>query len=821
MNLKISLGLIALLIGATLLYSQENPPRGGNFSGENRRFPGGTISGRVLDQAAGVPIEYANIILKSRRDSTLATGTITDESGKFTLTGLRPGPYEVEVDFLGYHAKLLDNIALRRGSMNIDLGDIFLVPAAVSAQTVEVEAQRSPISYQIDKKVISVDQQITAASGNAVDVLQNVPSVQVDIEGHVSLRGSGNFRVLIDGRPSVLDPSDALQQIPASSIENIEIITNPSAKYDPEGSAGIINIVMKKNRRPGRSGIANLNAGLNDKYGGDAIVAFKNEKYNLTLGGDYNRNFFTGEEREENITTREGQSSYVFSEGDSRRGRIALGLRGSLDLHLSPRDVLTFSGRFGDRDSRRNAGMDFEERHDPSLVSRIYTSIGQRRRGGIFYALNSSYLHQFAGKGHQLIGDLFYSYRDSDEETLNELRTPDGAISSGQISTESGPGSELRAKLDYLRPMGESQKFEAGWQTELDRSHEQSGLLEYDPAAGDYVSRPQFSNLTRYQRDIHAVYAIYGGEWKNLGFQGGVRGEYTGRRVEFDRVEQPFIIDRWDYFPSVHTSYRLSGGQQFMASYSRRIDRPRGWYLEPFETWMDAFNLRIGNPSLKPEYIDAYEAGFQTYFGKNLFSAEIYYRKTHNKVERVRSVYADNITLHSIENVGTDASLGSEFLLNMDLTRRWNVNLVGNLYDYRVEGVLQGVPFERERFNWSGRMSHTLRFGPATQVQIDGQYHSPSVSSQGRREGFFSSNAAVRHEFLQRQLSVTLQIRDLFGTRKFESTTEGPGFFTYSYGTREAPVVMLNLRYNFNNYKPERPRERQGGNGGGGEEEEF
>lgn len=243
-----------------------------------------------------------------------------------------------------------------------------------------------------------------------------------------------------------------------------------------------------------------------------------------------------------------------------------------------------------------------------------------------------------------------------------------------------------------------------------------------------------------------------------------------------------------------------------MASYSRRIERPRGWELEPFETWMDAYNVRVGNPSLAPEYIDSYEIGYQTNFGKNLISSEIYYRITHNKIEHVRSVYDDNITLHSVENIGTDYALGGELLFNLDMLKVWTVNLMGNFYNYRVEGELYEESFSRESFNWRARMSNAIKLGASTQFQLDGMYNSPTVSSQGRREGFFITNAALKREFLNRQLSATIQVRDIFSTAKYEYTTVGPDFRTSRYATREAPMVMLNIRFNFNNYKPERRR---------------
>lgn len=787
-------------------------------SQENRRGSGGTITGKVYDAALQIPIEYANIVLHNQKDSSQVTGAITDESGNFQLTQIRPGVYYLEIHFIGYKIKRIGDIILKRAALEADLGRIALEQTVLSGAGVDVEAERPPIAYQIDKKVIDVDQQNTVISGNAADVLENVPSVTVDIEGNVSLRGSGNFTLLIDGRPSILDPSDALQQIPASTIDDIEIITNPSVKYDPEGTSGIINIILKKNRQPGGSGMVNLNAGLNDKYGGDFLLDYQNGKYHATLGADYNRQFFTGKDLEENVTSQDGNTSYIYSQGNSQRGRISRGIRGELEWKPGSRDILNFGGRYGDRSSQRNSESDYDQWSEPEEQHSLYTSAANRERSGAYYALNSSYLHRFAGKGHEVSADLYFRYRDGDEITTNELLTDEGIITSGRQTSEAGPSRDLRAKVDYTHPFSRQHKFETGYQGELDRSEDITGLYEYDPQQGGYIFQPLYSNSTRYNENVQALYFLYAGEWKRLGYQGGLRGEYTYRSIEYDKEPQPFKIDRWDYFPTIHLSYQFASGQQSMASYARRIDRPGGWELEPFQTWMDAYNVRVGNPALQPEYIDSYEIGYQTYFGRNLLSAEVYYRVTHNKIERVRSVYADNVTLHSIENIGTDYALGSELLFNVDVVKGWTANLMGNFYNYRVEGVLYEEPFSRESFSWRSRLSNIIKLGGSTQFQLDGIYHSPSVSPQGRREGYFTANAALKREFFDKQLSATLQVRDLFGTSKYEYTAEGADFYTYSYGTREAPVVMLNVRLNFNNYKPERQRDPNRGDQGGDEE---
>ena len=312
---------------------------------------------------------------------------------------------------------------------------------------------------------------------------------------------------------------------------------------------------------------------------------------------------------------------------------------------------------------------------------------------------------------------------------------------------------------------------------------------------------------------------MYAGERGALGYQGGLRGEYTDRRITLRGEDQTFTLARIDLYPTLHMSYKFSQARQIMASYTRRIKRPRGWYFEPFQTWMDAYNVRIGNPDIKPEYIDSYELGYQTYFGKNLFSIETYYRITNNKIERVRSVLDANVTLHSTENVGTAYTLGSEFMFNMDVFKFWNINLMANLYQYKIEGVLHKRSFSRDSFNWGVRFNNSLRFGQFSRLQLNTIYNSPTVSSQGTRDGYMSVNLGYRQEFFKRKLSAAFQLRDLFSTAKYEFTSEGPGFYSHSLFRRKSPMAVLTLSFKINKPKEEKTRQRQ--NEDFEDEEEF
>jgi outer membrane receptor protein involved in Fe transport len=800
MKKRITIALVLLLVAAALAQR-------GSGRGKGPEARPATVLGQVLDRDLEVPVEYANIVLYRQRDSTQVNGTVTNENGGFELT-VRPGRYYLEVSFIGYRARTVDDIQVAPGA-RLDIGSVSLRQAVVAVEGAEAVADRPMLTYKIDKKVIEVSQMATTTSGTAVDVLENVPSVEVDIEGNVSLRGSENFTVLVDGRPSILEPSEVLQQIPAGTIENIGIITNPSAKYDPDGVSGIINVVLKKKKVSGISGIFNANVGIGNKYGGDFLLSVRQGILNAFVGADYNKREFGGTRAGEIRTSRGDTTSYVNSDGIMTRDRPSHGVRVGVDLQLGSADRLSFAGRYGGRTMEGATVLDFTEWTVPGDTS-FYLSDGVWRRSGDHLSLNLDHQHDFGKNGHNLLAQVSWNSRDAEEESTTELYNDSTRADtlSGWRATESGPRGRLTLKLDYTLPLRESDKLEAGYQSRFRWSEDISKAYEYNPAGDSYEFKPEYSHTTDYTRDIHSLYALYAGSVGNFGFQGGLRGEYTDRAIELLGEDSVFTIDRPDYFPTVHLSYQLPAEQQVMASYTRRLQRPRWWNLEPSLTWFDAYNVRQGNPGLLPEYIDSYEASYQLPIAKNRLSAEAYYRVVHTKTERVRSVYPlkPNVILHSFENVGNAHSLGVETMLNLSPFDWWAINLMGDVYDYRVEGTLQGSDFEQTSFNWRARFGNEFKLPTGTRFQVNGRYHSPSASAQGERKGFLMTDVSVKQEFLNRRLSVTLQVRDVLSTGGHEFTSEGEGFYSHMRFTRESPAVMLNVSYNFNNFRPQRRR---------------
>lgn len=771
----------------------------------------GSIKGFVYDRKNNKPVEYANVVLYWQRSHEQITGTITDANGYFNLNELRPGIYILEIKFIGFDVFHMDSLVIRASASEVDLGRIEITPDVLAMGSVEVVGEKPIIEFQIDKKVINVSQQFTSLSGTAVDVLENVPSVSVDIEGNVSLRGSGSFNLLIDGRPSVLDANDALQTIPASSIENIEIVTNPSAKYDPDGVAGVINIITKKSEKTGIAGLVNTSIGTFGNHSADFLLNIKKNQIGYFIGADYGYRNFPGNMMRETRTYRADTTTYDLYDGASEWSGRSLGLRGGIDLQLTDSDLLRLSLRYGTRSGGRDSETEHLIYEVPGSDTAVYISNGESNRSGAFYSLNLDYRHKFKKEGHELSSQIDLGGRGSDEKALSEEYHEDGTLNFGQRSTESGPVKRIRYKLDYVLPLQNENKIEAGYQSRYSVSVDDNTMNNWNADSNAYVPNLNYYRKTDYTRAIQSLYLIYAGKTGNFGYQGGLRGEYTYQFIEMSGVDSSFSVDEWDIYPTLHASYSFNNGQQLMASYTRRIDRVRGSYLEPFETWMDAKNVRRGNAGLKPEYIDSYETGYQKTFGKSLLSVEAYYRITHNKIERVQTLYpgSEGIILQTYDNIGKDYAFGTETMLTLIPVQWWNLNLMGNLYNYRVKGSLYNDPFDESSFNWSLRVNNTFRLSKSSRIQFSANYRSPTVSAQGRDGEMFFTNLAFRQEFLDRKLSATLQIRDLFGTASHYHRDEGPNFYSYSRFERQPRMLFFTLTYNINNYKKD--RERNGG----------
>ncbi|MEO0135924.1 MAG: TonB-dependent receptor [candidate division WOR-3 bacterium] len=786
--------ILAIILSLIFMpsFSQERPK--GNY---------GMITGCVVESTTEQPIELANIVLYDLNHKQV-TGTATNEQGRFFLTGIKPGQYIVEVSFVGCETKV-DTINIIDDNPFLNLGVIKLEQKPITIEGVEVTAEKPPIEFKIDKKVINVKEHYTSQSGTAVDVLENVPSISVDVEGNVSLRGSTNFRVLIDNRPSLLEPRDALQQIPASTIDRIEIITNPSARYDPEGIAGIINVITKKNIQSGINGIANLNLGLEQKYSGDFLLNYHYKKSRTFFGVDYNNFRFPGTEIENRETKTRDTTFYSLTQGSSSWLRKFYGFKFGTEYIITSKAKASINIELRKRGMERSSTQEFIKWSIPGDTT-IFLRNNQTERGGLMYGINSDYLVNFK-KDQKLSTRFSIHINNGEDKSTNELKTQNSQIYNGWRSIEKGPMKRLLFNLDYTQPANlfgaTNGKIEAGAQTTIDLSNGGQDVYLYDTLTQEYVYKPEFSHLADFIHNVYAFYSTCSGEIKNFGYQLGVRGEYTYRFLELTNTAQNVNIRRLDIFPTLHLSWRFSPFDQIMFSYTRRVNRPRNFDLEPFEIRRDPYSIHRGNPALLPEFVNTFELGYQKQWSGFLFALDGYYRLTENKIGNIDRLYSGDTILSTVENSGRERTYGVEPTLDLKVLKWLNINLSASIFNQRIEGTIDNNPFSRQNQTWSLRNMNSILLAKGTRLQITTMYQGPEIIAQGERNAFFVVNGGLRQEIIPRSLSLTIQVRDIFSTGKFENTSEGPNFYIHQEHKRKSPTLIMGINYNFNNYRPE------------------
>lgn len=797
------------------LFLAVEPGKGSTFKDDTKTA---RISGVVVEEGTGTRMEFANIAVYSKSDSSLVTGGITNDNGFFEITGLRYGEYYVEAHFIGFRKKNIDNIVVNEDFPAPDLGRISLSPSNIELGSVDIVADKAQVEFKLDKRVVNVSQVISAIGGTAVDVLENTPSVQVDIEGNVSVRGSSNFTVLIDGRPSVLSGSDALRQIPSSALESIEIITNPSAKYEPDGMAGIINLVTKKNSLNGLSGIVNVSAGTGDKYRGDFTLNYRTEKFNFLLGADWRDETNYGSMSSSRETFSNDTTRFLFMDGSRNSNRSGHNLKGGVEWFASEKTTFSLSAETGKSVNSQYGSGEMRSYTVPGSQEIFSVTDEESDRINDFYSLNFNLQHNFNTEGHKLEGMAFYSAEEgTDTEAESEVLATSLFQRTNEyieqvFSMETEEEKEFRLKLDYTYPFSENGRLEAGLLSRIDAETEGLTFEVFDPETDTWIINENYSSVTDFRRDIHAMYSTYSNAFGNFEYMAGLRGELTLREIQNTNAVEASELNRIDLFPTLHTSYKLKENTELMASYSRRINRPSGRDLDPNPNYYNRYTIRLGNPDLEPEYTDSYELGAMRRFGRSYLSLDAFHRVTHNKIDQYQTL-EDEIFYLRTDNFDQDYATGLELAGNVNFTEWLMVNASASMYRYRISGTLGEDAFDRSSTNWNGRMNTTLRFSENSRMQVNAFFRGPSVSAQGESKAMFFSSLSYRHEFFEKKLSATLSVRDPLGTAKFERNSYGEDFNSWFQWKREPRVVMLTLSYRLNNFKSEG---RNGGGDGGG-----
>lgn len=797
--------LALFLLGPITIYSQHHGGQYGGNKGSHSKHSSvsGEIYGRIIDANTKKPMEYATVSLLKSEDNTLVTGSISESNGKFDLLKVKEGTYRLSISFIGYTDYIVEDIVVSKSNPVHNLGDI-VVSASVVLDEVVIDGKTPIISYEIDKKIIDISRMNTDLSQTAVEILENVPSISVSDDGTINMRGSSSFTLLIDGKPTAMDASEALTTIPASMIKNIELITNPSAKYDAEGVSGIINIVLKQNKLKGISLLTNINGGTFNNFGGDIAINFREKKHGLNITASHNNRNRPRTRTSDRTRDAIDYLSRIHSDEDNL-GMMKMG-KVSAEYIYEPNTShsVIIGGTYNTFSMNSDNHIEYSIYRDDALFD-FYKNEELGTREFFTYNANLTYRYNIKRiKTHYLEFKSVLSSWDGEELLLTDYLDEDDQKFGGTKRTETGPSNVLRFNLDYSKK-SDLGKFETGLQLQYGLSSDDSDNYEYNPISKVYDYQEIYSKDVTYARDIAAAYALYGNKKGKFGYQLGFRLEHTLRNISATNSPDYTSINRFDYFPSAHFSYQLTDDQDILFNYSRRINRPRSYYFEPFITWYSAYDIASGNPELKPEYIDAFEINWIKKLGrKGNIGMELYYRNIKNLIERTETIYEDDILIRLPINIGKARSIGLTASTSYKLNKWWKSDLSFNLYQYSISGEIKKELYESESFNWDSRWTNTFTIKGDWRLQFVSNYHSKTTTVQGYQNAFISFNASVKKSFYNGKYSLTLQGRNIFGTRKNDSYIFAEGLTVHSIRIPKSPMVSLTFSMRLNNYKSRR-----------------
>jgi outer membrane receptor protein involved in Fe transport len=765
-----------------------------------------TLRGKITDARSGEPLPYATISLFSAADSSLVDGTSSEENGTFLLT-TRAGRYFARIEFLSCEPALINDIVLEKTTL--DLGTIALQPTAATLDEVVVQAERSTMQLSLDKRVFNVGKDLANAGGNAAELLSNIPSIQVDVEGNVSLRGSGNVRILIDGKPSGLvsmSGSSGLQQLQGNLVERVEIITNPGARYEAEGVGGIINIILKKERKNGLNGAFDLITGHPDNFGIAANLNYRREKLNffLNYGIAYRRSPGDGSVFQRSFP---GDTTFLYRQTNTRDNEgLNQNIRGGLDFFLNSSNTFTAAYTWRRSDGIRIMNIRYT---DFIFNENTPTAISTRRQDEKETEPNSelalSHKKKFKGEGHELLTEIriIDYWEDSDQDFTEQYFLPDGSASGKADLLQNSYNYETERQYllqaDYVYPFSKDGKIEFGLRSsfrDMDNDFRVTELVN-----DVWQPLPGLKNRFLYDENIHGAYGSFGHKSGRFSYQLGLRAELTDVTTELVETKQVNPRDYANLFPSAHFTYDLPRENAVQLSYSRRVRRPQYYDLSPFVTYSDNRNYWGGNPDLDPEFTHAFETGHIKYLENGSLSSSVYYRYTTGKIERIRRVDAEGNAATRPENLSNEHAFG------LDCTAAWTPldwwKLDGNVNFFRAitDGGNLGTTFSRDTYSWFGRLTSRFTFFKNTDLQLRGNYEAKQRIPQGIRKPFYFLDVALSRDVLKKNGTITLNVSDVFNSRRYRTVAEGDTFYTYTDFQWRRRQVNLTFSYRLHQQK--------------------
>lgn len=819
MNLRLILFYFAVIsLSAANAFSQNNTT--GNY--QKQGFGTGSVKGIVINASTSTPLEYCYVVLYKQSDSSLVSGSITDSTGHYLIEKVPFGKYYLSLNLIGHKPLKIPDVLLNPKNADITWDTIRLSPNTGMLEAVEIKDKRSTIEFSLDKKIVNVEKNLVSVGGTAIDVMQTIPSVTVDVDGNMSMRGNSNITVLIDGKPSSLtgaSRSAMLEQIPASSIESIEIISNPSAKYDPDGMTGIINIILKKKKEKGYNGAITFNAGTGDKYNGSAGINL-NKKF-MNLFGNYDfriarSNYYSNMQR--SATLDDTLSKYdAYNKGDRKRN--SHNFKFGTDIYFNKQNNLTLSALYSISESldREHGTSTYLNASD--IVYDYYTSENTEDGKDHSRDLNLDYKHSFKKKGEYLTFNGIYSKGISSE--TNDLNTtqylPDMVSPYGNPLVQRGVTDEnsyvTTLQSDFVNPINSKSRFECGLKSivrELDNKYTLKDLND----SSDLWIYNGLSNRFLYDEQIHAGYAIYSNTIGKFEFQAGLRAEQVFTKSSQKTSGIVYDRDYFSLYPTMHLNLNLKHDNSFQLSYSRRVNRPMYHMLNPFVDVSQPGTRHYGNPYLLPEYIDSYELGHLKYWGKTSVNSSLFYKQINNAIQR--TVFVDSLGIQNMtpKNIAQGISYGAEFIFSYEIGKLCKLNGTLSYFRTIMKGNEDGEELTNSNYSWTGKLNATISPIKTLDIQITGNYRAPMVVLQGTMDAMYYADIAVKKDIFKSKASISARLSDIFNTQQFNMHQTGSNFDIQMQRKRESRIFYLGFTYKINGGDKVKDKKKAGDSGG-------
>ncbi|TAF35170.1 MAG: TonB-dependent receptor [Cytophagales bacterium] len=772
-----------------------------------------TISGSAVEQSSKKGIELMTIALFSSKDSIYKANTSSREDGSFVFEKIAAGNYYLIFQLVGYKSKKVSNIDLRA---DLNLGEVIIEEASQKLDEVTVSTRRSDIEYQAEKKVINVSKNLVSAGGTAVDVLKNVSSMTEDVDGNLTLRGGSGMNILINGKPTGLGGGGnrmaILNQIPASQIETIEIITNPSAKYDAEGSTGTINIVLKKNADEGWNGMLSGNVGTRDKYTTSLQLNYKKKAFNNFFSYDYRKDPRYNRGTIYRRTYFGGDTVVLDQQNDGNRNNLSHNFRLGTDVSISKRATLSVSGQLRINLDDSDEITNYLETNNIGIFKNRYRQSGLADKDGQNYEGSIFYRQLFKQKGQYLNVDFNYSQNTNLEDGVyrwnyfDQLFNPNlDSVERRQNLINDDKVRLITTQADFSRPLNAKTKIELGAKAIIRRIDSDFQFL--NGINEEWTLNPLASNRFVFDENVLSLYATYSGDLQGFKYQIGLRAEQTLTTSNQKTTDLSYVNNYLNFFPSAFITRKLDDKNSLQLSYSRRINRPGVGQLNPFVDYTDPLNVRFGNPKLNPEFTNAFEMGYIRNTQAFTFNATAFYRPTNNLIFRFQQPFDTGILAVTFKNFALSTSYGLEFAINGDLAKWWKLNADWSYFRTVIDAGNVEAGLNNSNYSWTFKLNSSFTLPGKLVVQLIGNYTAPRPTAQGRISSIYFMEIGARKDILKGRANVNMRLSDMFDTQQFSVLAQTPSFDRDFMRKRETRILFLGFTYKLkNNFKSKEPR---------------